>query len=104
MPLISYQLVRIAGPSVTIADGIDQRSRSDADFVDGLYSQTKPDIAAVPQLRKKLWDDAVRFERRDGFQWSLRLMLHALAGAIVFVLHWRLWRLERLKSIACSIG
>ena len=102
--MTAYELMRIAIPSATVRSYSYEQTRSDERFLQSWpQNQPVPAPADVPRLRRELWEETLRTERHDGVRSFLQLAMYALAAGVVFSLHWRLWRRERLKSIACAI-
>jgi hypothetical protein len=103
--MTSYELVRIAFPRATVRDHVYERTRSNELYLRSWpQNQPVPSPSEVERLRQELWDHTLQTERHDGLRSFLQQVMYALAAAVAFALHWRLWRRERLKSIACAIA
>jgi hypothetical protein len=96
-----YQAVRIAAPSVTVSGWTHERSSSDEAFL-STWPQGRPlpEATTLPRLRSEALRSALDSERHDGSQSFLQSFMYAIVAGVVFWLHWRLARRERLHSTA----
>lgn len=94
-----YEFVEIAAPSVTVAGYIHERSRSDEQFLQSLpKDRPAPEPSSLSRLRREAFESALRAERHDGLRSFLGSLMYALAAGVVFGMHWKLVRRERVQT------
>ena len=94
-----YEALRIVAPSVTVSGYTYERSLSDDAFLQSLPRDTPPpEPSTIAKLRSEALQSALRSERHDGLKSFLQSLMYAIAASVVFWLHWRLARRERLHS------
>jgi len=96
-----YEAVRITAPSATVSGWTYERSLSDDAFLATRpQGRAAPEASTLPRLRSEALKNALDSERHDGLQSFLQSLMYAIVAGVVFWLHWRLARRERLHSTA----
>ena len=96
-----YEAVRIVVPSATVSGWTYERSLSDEAFLSTWpEGRPVPEASTLPKLRSDALRTALDSERQNGLKSFLQSVMYALVAAVVFLVHWRLARRERLQSTA----
>ena len=94
-----YQCLQIIAPSVTVGDYAYQRSMSDEQFLQSWpQGRPVPEPSTIARLRRESLEHALRSERYDGRKSFLQSMMFMIAAGLVFGLHWRVARRERVRT------
>lgn len=96
-----YEAVRITAPSATVAGWTYERSLSDEAFLSNWpQGRPVPEASTLARLRTDALRSALDSERHSGVNSLLQSLMYAIVAGVVFWLHWRLARRERLHSTA----
>jgi hypothetical protein len=99
----SNELVRVFFPSVTVGGYVHEQSMSDAQYLRLLpQNQPAPQTSEIPRLRREALESALRSERQNGLSAFLQSLMYVVAAGVVFRLHWRIGRRERLNAIVSA--